>query len=75
LYVIAGNYLIVDYEILLKAFSKSMNIYKFVVSVGGAKLTTHLYLMLRLRMRGAIPPIPPTSSWRGAQLSIGYVFM
>jgi hypothetical protein len=27
--------------------------------------------MSRLRMRGAIPPLPNTPSWRGTQLSIG----
>jgi len=30
----------------------------------GVKLTTHLHLAPRLRMRGAIPPLPNTSSWR-----------
>jgi hypothetical protein len=30
------------------------------------KLTTHLHLVPRSRMRGAIPPLPNTSSWRGA---------
>jgi len=28
--------------------------------------TTHLHLVLRLRMRGAIPPVTHTSSWCGA---------
>jgi hypothetical protein len=32
------------------------------------KLTTHLYLVLRLRMRGTIPPFPNTPSWRDARL-------
>jgi hypothetical protein len=32
----------------------------------GMKLTTHLHLVQRSRMRGAIPPLPNTSSWRGA---------
>jgi hypothetical protein len=36
------------------------------------KLTTHLHLMPRLRMRGAVPPLPHTSSWRGA-LSLPYM--
>jgi hypothetical protein len=31
-------------------------------------LTTHLLLVSRLRMHGAIPPLPNTPSWRGAQL-------
>jgi hypothetical protein len=35
------------------------------------KLTTHLPVMPRLRMRGAILPLPCTFSSRGAQLSIG----
>jgi len=29
-------------------------------------LTTHIHLMPKLRMRGAIPPLPHTSSWPGA---------
>jgi hypothetical protein len=29
----------------------------------GVKLTTHFHLVPRLRMRGAVPPLP-TSSWR-----------
>jgi hypothetical protein len=28
----------------------------------------HLHLVARSRMRGAIPPLPNTSSWRGDQL-------
>jgi hypothetical protein len=35
----------------------------------GMKLTTHLHLVLRLRMLGAIPPLPHMSAWRGAYLS------
>jgi len=31
----------------------------------GVKLTTLLHLVPRLRMRGAIPPLPNTFSWRG----------
>jgi hypothetical protein len=34
----------------------------------GLKLTTHLHLVPRSRMRGAIPPLPNTPPWRGAQL-------
>jgi hypothetical protein len=30
------------------------------------KLTNHLHLVPRSRMRGAIPPLPNTSLWRGA---------
>jgi hypothetical protein len=33
----------------------------------------HLHLVPRLTMRGAIPPLPHTSSWRGAELSTGYM--
>jgi hypothetical protein len=29
---------------------------------------THLHVVPRSRMRGAIPPLPNTPSWRGAQL-------
>jgi len=36
-------------------------------SAGGVKLTTHLCLMPRLRMRGAISTRPNTPSWCGAQ--------
>jgi hypothetical protein len=32
------------------------------------KLTTYLRLVLKKKMRGAIPPLPNTHSWRGAQL-------
>jgi hypothetical protein len=34
----------------------------------GVKLTNHLHLVPWSRMRGAIPPLPSTPSWRGAQL-------
>jgi len=39
---------------------------------GGA---THHHLVPRFRMRGPVPPISNTSSWRGTYLSIIYVFM
>jgi hypothetical protein len=32
----------------------------------GVKLTTHPYIVLRLRMHGAVPPLPHMSSWHGA---------
>jgi hypothetical protein len=35
-------------------------------AAGVVKLTTHLHLVLGLRMRGATPPLLNTSSWRGA---------
>jgi hypothetical protein len=35
----------------------------------GMKLATHVHLIQRLRMRGAIPPLPYTSSWHCACLS------
>jgi hypothetical protein len=35
------------------------------------KLTTYLHLVPRLRMRGAILPLPHTSSWIGTYLSTG----
>jgi hypothetical protein len=34
----------------------------------GMKLTTHLHLVPRSRMHGAIPPLPNTPPWHGAQL-------
>jgi len=37
----------------------------------GMKLTTHILQVPRLRMRGAIPPLLPTSSWRCAWLNTG----
>jgi hypothetical protein len=37
-------------------------------AVGAWKLTTYLHLVPRSRIRGAIPPLPSTPSWRGAQL-------
>jgi len=39
-----------------------------VKAAGGVKLTTHLHLVPRLRMRGYIHPLPHTSSWGGAYL-------
>jgi len=35
------------------------------------KLTTQPHLIPKLRMRGNIPPLPHTSSWRGNYLSRG----
>jgi len=35
-------------------------------SCRGVKVTSHLHLILRSRMRGAIPPLPNTSKWRDA---------
>jgi len=35
------------------------------------KLNTHLHLVPMLRMCGAIPPLPNTSSWPGTLLSTG----
>lgn len=32
----------------------------------GIKPTTHLHLVLRLQMQGAVPPCPCMSSWYGA---------
>jgi hypothetical protein len=37
-------------------------------SVRGVKLTTHLHLVPRSRMSGAVPAPPNTPPWRGAQL-------
>jgi len=37
-------------------------------AAGGVKLTTHLHLVSKSRILGAIPPLPNTPSWRGAQL-------
>jgi len=31
----------------------------------GQRLSTNLYIVLRLRMHGAIPSLPHTSSWCG----------
>jgi hypothetical protein len=39
------------------------------------KLATHLHLVPRLRMRGDIPPLHHTSSWRGASLGDRCVFI
>jgi hypothetical protein len=38
------------------------------VKRSGVRLTTLLHLVPRLRMRGAISPLPNTSVWRGASL-------
>jgi len=37
----------------------------------GVELTTHLHLLLRFRMHGAIFHSPNTSSWRGDKLTKG----
>jgi hypothetical protein len=37
-------------------------------SFPGVKVTNHLHLVPRSRMRGSMPPFPKTPSWRGAQL-------
>jgi len=34
-------------------------------------LTTDLHLVLRLRMHGALSPLPHMPSWHGAELSTG----
>jgi hypothetical protein len=40
------------------------------------KLTTHLHLVPRSRVRGVIPPLPNTPSWRGAQLKAqGHLYL
>ena len=36
---------------------------------GGVKLTTLLFLMSRLRMRGTVPPLPHVPSWHAQGLS------
>jgi hypothetical protein len=36
-------------------------------AAGGVKLITHFHLVLRLRTRRAIPPVPHRSSWGGAK--------
>jgi len=41
------------------------------LNVRSVKLTTHLNLVPRLKMGGAVPPFPHTSSWCGAWLSTG----
>jgi len=39
----------------------------------GVKLSTHLHLLPRLRMYGAISPLLHGFSWYGAQLSMKYI--
>jgi hypothetical protein len=39
------------------------------VNVRYMKLTAQLHIVTKLRMRGAIPPLPNTPSWCGASLS------
>jgi len=34
--------------------------------VDGMKLTAHLYLVMKLGIQGAVPPLSLTSSWCGA---------
>ena len=38
----------------------------------GGKLTFHVYLVSRLRMLGAVPPLSHTPSWRSAYFSTFY---
>jgi hypothetical protein len=38
-------------------------------------LTTHLHLATELGIRGAMPPLPHTSSWRGTELSTGQLYL
>jgi hypothetical protein len=40
--------------------------------VRGMKLTTHLHLVPRSSMRGVIPLLPNTPSWRGAQHRVNF---
>jgi len=42
---------------------------------GDVKPTARLHLVPRLRMHGAIPPLPNTSSWHGALLNSEYIFI
>jgi hypothetical protein len=46
---------------------------KIILKQTWGKLTTHL-LVPRSRMRGTMPPLIHTPSWRGASLSKTYVF-
>jgi hypothetical protein len=53
-----------------------------IVTFLGVKLLGHevhcsplFYLALRLRMCGALPPLPNMFSWCGAYLSTEYIFM
>jgi hypothetical protein len=43
----------------------------WVLSGQGLKLTMYLYLVPRLKMHVAVPPLPHTSSWCSAYLSTG----
>jgi hypothetical protein len=49
--------------------SNGYRVFPWWYSSRGIKLTTHLHLLLRLRMHGAIPPLPCTYLWRGAELN------
>jgi len=49
----------------------TIDYYLHYFSGRGMKLTTHLHLVPRWKMRGAVLPLPNTSSWRGAYLSTG----
>jgi hypothetical protein len=39
------------------------------------KLTTHLYLVPKLTMHGAIHPFPHTFSWRGTYSRTGTIYL
>jgi len=45
------------------------------VKLPGHEADTDFNLVLRIRMCRAIPLLPHTSSWCGAYLSTGYIFM
>jgi len=39
------------------------------------KLTSYLYLLVKLRLHGAVSPSPKISSWHDAELSMRYIFV
>jgi hypothetical protein len=60
---------------LSRLFNEHRVLFPRAWGVRGMKVATHLHLVRRLKVHGAIPTLPHTSSWRGAQLSKGYDFM
>jgi hypothetical protein len=60
-----------DFSIVHSIQSKSGALWASYSVNTGLKVTAHPHVMLKLRIYGAIPPLPLTASWHGTQLSTG----
>jgi hypothetical protein len=59
-----GNILVVTIQLSIQGVPEALT--PGVKRRGGVKLTIHLHLVPRLRMHKSTPPLPHTSSRRGA---------